>query len=80
MAATTVTRVPLHRPFTPREEHVVNLVAAGLTYHQIGEQLGISVHTVQGHVEQAATKIPGSLPSRARVVIWWRGGTLETLG
>lgn len=75
-----VQRVSLHRPFTAREEHVVHLVAAGLTYGAIADQLGISVHTVQGHVEQAATKIPGSLPSRTRIVIWWRGGTLETLG
>jgi DNA-binding NarL/FixJ family response regulator len=73
-------RVRLHRPFTAREEHVVNLVAAGLTCTAIAEQLGISAYTAQGYVRQAASKIPGSLPSRTRIVIWWRGGTLETLG
>jgi DNA-binding NarL/FixJ family response regulator len=73
-------RVRLHRPFTVREEHVVNLVAAGLTYSAIAEQLGISARTVESHVAQAAGKIPGSLPSRVRITVWWRGGTRETLG
>ncbi|HYR33480.1 MAG TPA: helix-turn-helix transcriptional regulator, partial [Burkholderiales bacterium] len=34
---------------TPREREVVRLLAAGLTYAQMAQALGISLHTVCSH-------------------------------
>jgi len=31
-------------------------------------------------IQRAVAKIPGSLPARARIVCWWRGASIETLG
>lgn len=73
-------RVPLTAPFTPREEHVVELVAQNLTYAEIGERLHLTSGRVANLVCDAARKIPGSLPAKVRVQLWWRGVDRATLG
>jgi DNA-binding NarL/FixJ family response regulator len=41
---------------TPRQERVLDLVAEGLTYHEIGERLFISESTVRFHMQKLKTK------------------------
>jgi len=38
-----------YEPLTPREMDVLNLIARGYTNRQAGEELSISVRTVEGH-------------------------------
>ena len=42
---------------TKRECDVVWLLARGCSYSQIGEQLGISVHTVTSHIKNTYRKL-----------------------
>jgi DNA-binding NarL/FixJ family response regulator len=42
---------------TPREVEVLRLLAHGLTYDQIAEQLFISPHTVNRHLTAIYTKL-----------------------
>lgn len=72
-------RLSLHQPFTVREQTVVELVAAGYTYNQIARHLKISPRSVAGHVKTAAGKIPGSLPAKARIIVWYRGAGEDVL-
>lgn len=37
-------------PLTPREQEVLRLLAAGLTYEEIGDRLGIAKRTARAHV------------------------------
>lgn len=43
-------------PLTDRQKQVVRLVRDGLTYQQIGAELGISAETVRVHVQDVAAK------------------------
>lgn len=42
---------------TPREREVVRLLAAGLTYAQMAQALGISLHTVCSHIKNLYRKL-----------------------
>lgn len=42
---------------TPREVDVMRLLASGCTYSQIGDRLGISLHTVVAHIKNAYRKL-----------------------
>ena len=42
---------------TPREREVLRLLAAGLTYEQMAQALGISLHTVCSHVKNLYRKL-----------------------
>jgi DNA-binding CsgD family transcriptional regulator len=42
---------------TPREIDVVRLLSRGCTYSQIGDRLGISVHTVTSHIKNSYRKL-----------------------
>lgn len=42
---------------TVRETDVLRLLARGCTYVQIGERLGISVHTVTSHIKNSYRKL-----------------------
>jgi DNA-binding CsgD family transcriptional regulator len=44
-------------PLTAREIDVVRLLARGCSYAQIGERLGISVHTVTSHIKNSYRKL-----------------------
>lgn len=72
-------RVPLHRPLTPMEGTVVTLVGKGYTYAQAAQALGKSTRTIRMYCENAAAKIPGTVPCLAKIVLWWQGHTAETL-
>lgn len=75
----TVPRAPLIQPLSCREERIVELVAAGLRVREIARQLARRESTVIRHVTNAAAKIPGDLPPRARIMAWWRGASLFVL-
>lgn len=51
---------------TSRETDVLRLVAKGLTYPQIAAQLGLSVRTVQNHVQNTLIKL--QLSNKAQLV------------
>jgi len=42
---------------TPREVDVLRLIARGCTYEQAAGQLGVSLHTVTGHIKNAYRKL-----------------------
>lgn len=42
---------------TPREVDVLRLIAHGCTYEQAAGQLGVSLHTVTGHIKNAYRKL-----------------------
>jgi DNA-binding CsgD family transcriptional regulator len=44
-------------PLTAREIDVVRLLARGCSYSQIGDRLGISVHTVTSHIKNSYRKL-----------------------
>jgi DNA-binding CsgD family transcriptional regulator len=42
---------------TVRETDVIQLLASGCTYSQIGDRLGVSLHTVVSHIKNAYRKL-----------------------
>lgn len=64
--------------FTPRECEVVDGIRRGLTYVQIGAELGISDGVVKNYVAQVAAKLPNPhrLPAKALVAV--NAGTVLT--
>lgn len=72
-------RVSLFAPLTDREEHIVELLAQGLSTGEIADRLGVSSRTVEAHVGAAAVKVPGDLPRQTRLICWWRGAGMEVL-
>ena len=44
-------------PLTRRETEVLHLLARGLTYTRIADQLGISEHTVTTHIKNTYRKL-----------------------
>lgn len=58
---------------TARQVEIARLVAAGRSYKAIARQLGISVRTVETHVEDASSRLPdrpGIRTPRMRLVLW----------
>lgn len=58
-------------PLTPRQLEVVELVARGKRYPEIGRLLGISPHTVKNHAENAKDRIGSALPLREALTRWY---------
>jgi DNA-binding NarL/FixJ family response regulator len=52
---------------TSREVAVLQLLARGCTYSQIGDQLGVSLHTVESHVKNVYRKLE---VHSARAAVW----------
>lgn len=65
-----------HRALTPRQEQVVELLAHGLSFTEIGTRLGISRHTVRDRVNEVHQLLPneGDLEPEHNVRAWagWR--------
>lgn len=73
-------RLVPHAPMTAREQQVAELVARGLYIRQIADALDLERRTVEAYVASAASKLPGDLPPRARLMVWIRGGPREVFG
>jgi DNA-binding CsgD family transcriptional regulator len=52
---------------TVREKEVLQLLARGCTYAQVGDHLGISAHTVESHVKNLYRKLN---VHSARTAVW----------
>lgn len=52
---------------TPRELQVLHLLADGCTYAQVGDRLGVSVHTVTSHIKNAYRKLDAHTAAAAVV-------------
>ena len=61
---------------TCRETEVLQLLARGCTYIQVGDRLGMSVHTVESHVKNVYRKL-NVHSARAAV---WRATELRLFG
>jgi NarL family two-component system response regulator LiaR len=59
-------------PLTTREEEVLNLLATGLQYKQIAEQLHVSLETVKTHLRNIYAKL--HVQNKAAAVRKWRRG------
>lgn len=59
---------PARSPLTAREQEVAVLLARGLTNRQIAEELVISLHTAERHVENILDKL--GCTSRTQVAGW----------
>jgi pimeloyl-ACP methyl ester carboxylesterase/DNA-binding CsgD family transcriptional regulator len=57
-------------PLTAREFQVADLIAEGLTNAEIARTLGVSVRTVDAHVEHVRTKL--GVRARAQIAVWAR--------
>jgi pimeloyl-ACP methyl ester carboxylesterase/DNA-binding CsgD family transcriptional regulator len=62
--------VPGDAGLTARELQVADLIADGLTNGQIARRLGVSVRTVDAHVEHVRTKL--GVRARAQIAVWSR--------
>jgi predicted ATPase/DNA-binding CsgD family transcriptional regulator len=62
-------RVPSRAPLTRREREVAELIAQGLSNHQIANRLVISQRTAESHVENILRKL--GFGSRAQVATWY---------
>jgi DNA-binding CsgD family transcriptional regulator len=52
---------------TSREAEMLRLLARGCTYSQVGDRLGVSVHTVESHVKNVYRKLE---VHSARAAVW----------
>jgi DNA-binding NarL/FixJ family response regulator len=64
------------RLLTPREAQLLRLLAQGHTYAGVGEQLGVSPHTVGSHIRNIYRKLEVH-SGRAAI---WRAMELRLLG
>jgi len=60
-------------PLSPREQEVLQLVAAGLPNKAIARELGISDHTVKFHVSSLLTKLEAGSRTEAVTIATRRG-------
>jgi DNA-binding CsgD family transcriptional regulator len=59
------------KPLTPREKQIAEMVARGMPNKRSACQLGISVKTVEFHLDNAARRIDGDASPRSKVAIWF---------
>jgi DNA-binding NarL/FixJ family response regulator len=59
------------RDLTPQQRKVALGIARGLSYAEIGVELGISAHTVRAHARAMANLIDddGAFPPRTRILV-----------
>lgn len=62
--------------FTRRQEHVVKLIAEGLSCAEMGARMGVHPNTVKRYTADAAISVGLDRVDRAALVheAWWYGG------
>lgn len=68
LALPTAAQTPPAIGLTPRETHVVGLIAAGAPNKQIARELGLSMNTVKSHIRTAYRSM--GVSSRTQAVLW----------
>lgn len=58
-----------NHPLSERQAQIAERVRRGLSDKAIAHDLGISIHTVQTHLERIAAKYPGDTPRRHRAMM-----------
>ena len=56
-SGTRSTAAPEHNPLSAREAEILQLLAKGMSFNEIGEILGISPHTVTAHIKKIYRKL-----------------------
>lgn len=74
-----IARVKLIEPFTPVEAALVEQLGERRQLPLLVGVFDITIGTLRVHARNAARKIPGTLPTMAKIELWWRGGTIEEL-
>lgn len=59
---------------SPRQSEIAELLAKGMSDKAIAKETGLSVKTVQAHIERAAARIPGEGRRRWRLMVFAMGG------
>jgi non-specific serine/threonine protein kinase len=77
-ASASASHSNLASPLTAREQEVARLLARGFSNRQIADELVISLHTAQRHVENILSKL--ALSSRTQVAAWAIGEDLTAEG
>jgi DNA-binding CsgD family transcriptional regulator len=54
---------------TARQREVAALVSEGMTNREIGNRLGISERSAEGHIERIRHRL--DVRSRAQIAAWW---------
>jgi DNA-binding CsgD family transcriptional regulator len=54
---------------TPRQSEIGRLVARGMSNKAIARHLGLTTHTVDHHISEAAARIPGDGQPRYKVMV-----------
>jgi DNA-binding NarL/FixJ family response regulator len=68
LTARTEPTAPRALGLTPRESHVVSLIAGGAPNKEIARQLGLSMNTVKSHIRTAYRAM--GVTSRTQAVLW----------
>lgn len=53
---------------------------AGLHPPAVARTMGVSLSAVRYYMLRAINKIPGDFEGRFKIILWYRGGSLEHLG
>jgi FixJ family two-component response regulator len=56
---------------TPRQTDIAALIAEGLSNKAIARELAISPRTVRNHIVRIGARVPGSGPTRWRIMSWY---------
>jgi len=55
---------------TPREQQVVDLIGAGLSYKAVGRSLKIGHGTVGAYVNKIGARIEGNGSPKSKIIAW----------
>lgn len=72
-------RIPTDGAVSDRQLTIAELLSDGHSNDEIAMLLGIREITVRYHITRAAARIPGDLPPRVRLVLWFRGAGRQIL-
>lgn len=76
-----IIRVPTLEPLTQQQLRVAEFLSRGMTQDEVVSVMGIAPTTVEYYTVEAARKIVATGLSRtAKIVVWYRGATVEVLG
>ena len=79
MTGPAIERVRCIPPLTKTQFKVAELLSSGLSVEAVAQRLKVGTTTVKFHVREAASRIPGDLPARFKIIAWHRGAQLQVL-